>query len=249
MKILLGKPAIYKAASNGAGASETFTLIDTPREGTTTLNTTDGTAVEAKEEGGEIVEHIDTADTYALEFECFVKKGVALPFTDTDGVVAGEFAIKVMSAIDENAPSFQIDRATVAASIQYSAADSLRVKYTVTALKPTDGSKTIKYITGADTTAVTVKDSDDSTASTITNGDSKSVTAGTVEVVFTGTNMDAAASAQLHVADSNGNTNVINLAKGETTSTSVKFTGTTSAGDVMKVILDGFTVRTLVAGD
>lgn len=243
MKILLGKPVLKFANSTGSGTPASWTTIDTPREGTTTLNTTDGESLEAKEEGGEVVEHIDTADKYSLEFEVFVKKGVALPFSDTDGVIVGEFAFRVESALDSNAPSFQIDRAVISASVQYAPNDSLRVKYTVTALKPTDNSKTIKYITGATASAVTVKDSDDSSAETITTS-AKAMSAGEVEVVFTGTNMDAAVAAQLKVGD-----NIINLTKdnASSTTTSAKFTGVSSAGDLRKVILDGFTVRELPA--
>lgn len=149
MKVLLGKPKIEFTASPAA-QNATWTEIDTPREGTTTLNTTDGTALEAKEEGGVVVEHIDTADSYSLEFECFKKNGVALPFTDVDGVINGEFAFRVTSAVDTVAPSFQIDRARVSASVQYSVNDTLRVKYTVTPLKPETGS-TIKILDNTST--------------------------------------------------------------------------------------------------
>lgn len=246
MKILLGKPKIKFAESDGTGATGNWTVVDTPREGSTTLNTTEGDSIEAKEEGGEVVEHIDTADSYALEFEVFVKKGVALPFNDVDGVISGEYAFRVESAIDSNAPSFQIDRATVNASIQYAPNDSLRVKYTVTALKPTDGSKTVKYITGANPTTVTVKDSDDESAETIaaTNPTAKTMAAGDVTVVFSGSagaNMTAATSASLEVGG-----NVINLTKSPgATDTSVTFTGTSSAGSLTKIVLDGFTLRAL----
>lgn len=246
MKINLGKPKISFAESNGAGANGNWTVIDTPRENTTTLDTTDGDVVEATEEGGEVVEHIEGADKYTLNFEVFVKKGTPLPFNDIDGVIQGEYAFKVEAARDSSAPSFQIDRATVNASLQYAPNDSLRVKYAVTALKPTDNSKTVKLITGANPSTVTVKDSDDSTAETISASepDAKSMAAGAVEVVFSGSagaNMSAAASAQLIVGG-----NIINLVKSAgATDTTVTFTGTSSAGALTKVILDGFTVRTL----
>lgn len=233
MKILLGKPALYFAESNGAGATGAFTLIDTPREGTTTLNTTDGTPVAAKEEGGETVEHIDTADTYALEFEVFVKKGVALPFTDTDGVVPGEFAFKVMSAIDSNAPSFRIDRATVSASIQYAPNDSLRVKYTVTALKPTDGGRTVKYITGASMTSFSFK-VDNTEKATQASTSAVNLTAGDVSLVITGENMTGATAVQVFVGN-----NVLNLTKDSATSTTATFSGETSDGYLKKIVMDG----------
>lgn len=156
MQVLLGKPKIEFATSAAGVPGESWTEIDTPREGTTTLNTTDGTALEAKEEGGLVIEHIDTADTYTLEFECFKKNGVALPFTDVDGVIDGEYAFRVTSAIDTVAPSFQIDRARVSASVQYSVNDTLRVKYTVTPLKPATGAS-IKIIDNT-TTQTTVGD-------------------------------------------------------------------------------------------
>lgn len=140
MQLLLGKPTTsYATAGTAPDATEGWTPFDTARQGTTTLNTTDGQAIEAKEEGGEVIERIEEADSFNLEFELFVKKGHELPFNGKLDTIPGEFAFKVESAIDANTPSFYIPRATIAASLQYTANDGLRVKYTISALKPATG--------------------------------------------------------------------------------------------------------------
>lgn len=239
MIINFGKPKIYKCQSISGVPTGSWVLIDTPREGTTTLNVTKGEELQAKEEGGEIIGRLAQADTYSFEFECFVKKGVALPFTDVDGIITGEWAIKLESAIDSAVPSIQIDRATVNASPQYAVNDSLRVKYTISALKPASGS-TFKILTGAVNSGLTLKQGSTTMATEATTS-AVTLTAGDVELTVAGTSMDAAVAASLEVGG-----NIINLTKSNTsTTTSAVFEGVTSAGALTKVTMDGLTLLTL----
>jgi len=133
---LLGKP---KIEVKPAGSGKNWTELDTPVEGSTSLETSEGTDLEAREEGGEVVDRISSAASYTLTFELFKKEGVALPFADTSGVVDGEWAVKVSSALRSNAPSFQIDRAVLKTSVIYTVNDTLRKRYTFSALKPISG--------------------------------------------------------------------------------------------------------------
>lgn len=141
-----GKPTIsWKTSTNGQPASGSWTIIDTPKEDTTQLTSSAGDNVEAKEEGGELVDVMFKKNTYTLEFDIFVKKGKALPWTDTDGIVSGEYAIEITPE-DQNCVGIQIDRCTLRAETNYTSADGITVHYTATPLKPASG-KMVKLLT------------------------------------------------------------------------------------------------------
>ena len=145
--VLMGKPKVEIAKSVNGAPSGDWNEIDTPVEGSTSLETNEGTDLEAKEEGGEVVDRIAAASTYTLSFELFKKVNVPFPFVDNGGVVAGEYAVRVSSGVPGRTdPVFQIDRAVVKSSSLYSVNDTLRKRYTFTALKPASGA-TLK-ITG-----------------------------------------------------------------------------------------------------
>ena len=133
-----GKPTIKKAISTLGAPGSVWEVIDTPKEDTTQLNTTAGDNVEAKEEGGDLVDVIYKKNTYALEFDIFVKKGKALPFNDVDGVVAGEYAFQIIPE-DDACVGIQIDRSTVRVETSYTSADGILQHVTITPLKPASG--------------------------------------------------------------------------------------------------------------
>ncbi|MBQ9546755.1 MAG: chitobiase/beta-hexosaminidase C-terminal domain-containing protein [Bacteroidales bacterium] len=139
MKILLGKYIIQWTRSiNGAPFGQWKTL-DIPKESTASLETDDGNKVEAKDDWGKTVDSYTEPGTSTLAFELFKKKGLALPFKDTDGVITQEYAFRVISALDSAAPGFQIDRASISAKRTWGKEDSYRVAYTATALEPATG--------------------------------------------------------------------------------------------------------------
>ena len=150
--VLMGKPKISIAKSvNGTPAND-WHEIDTPVEGSTTLETSEGTDLNAREEGGEVIDRIAQASTYSLSFELFKKEGVAFPLIDNGGVVAGEYAIRVESGIaGRQAPRFQIDRCSVKTSALYTVNDTLRKRFTFSALKPAIGD-TVKILDATGTT-------------------------------------------------------------------------------------------------
>lgn len=232
----IGKCIIrMKNSVNGAPASGDWTGLPTPKDGTTNLTPTEGTDTEAKIEGGEVIDSIAEATAYTLEWEEFDQKGQAPSFDDNDGIVHGEYALQVLPARDESCPGFQIDRCTIKAGTTFTTGDGQRTKYTAKALKPAAGNTVKKLnVGGANPTGFSLKVGSDVVATNETSSQ-PTLSAGAVELTVTGTNLDKSMSAQLLVG-----ANTINLAKdtSNSTATSAKFTGYTSAGDLAAVILD-----------
>ncbi len=164
-----GKPTIQKATSTNGAMTGSWTAIDTPKEDSTQLQSSTGDNVEAKEEGGDLVDVMFKKNTYTLEFDIFVKKGGSLPFSDTDGIVAGEWAIKVIPE-DDQCVGIQIDRATVRAETNYTSQDGITVHYTVTPLKPASGTMVKLLTSGGTAFASNGITLDRSTASITTSG-------------------------------------------------------------------------------
>lgn len=140
-----GKPTLKFAASVAGSPSGAWNLIDTPKEGTTKLSVTAGTEVTAVEEGGEIVDSRNGKNTYQFEFDLFVKKGVARPFVDNDGIIAGEYALRVIPE-DTACEGIQIDRCSLRVEESYSVEEGKLLHYVARGLKPASG-KTVKPYT------------------------------------------------------------------------------------------------------
>lgn len=116
----------------------TWKVLDTPKNGTTKIETTAGNVVEALEEGGGVVDSRTEVNKFQLEFDLFVKKGVAAPFTDVDGVIPGEHAFRITPE-DPKAVGYVINRAQVSVQESYTSADGGILHYVVKALKPKTG--------------------------------------------------------------------------------------------------------------
>ena len=99
----------------------------------------------ANEEGGDVVDVRSGKNTYSLEFDQFVKKGKARDFEDEDGLVPGEFAIRLIPE-DEATEGLLIERATIRVEENYSATDGKIRHVVVKAIKPAAG-KTLKPYT------------------------------------------------------------------------------------------------------
>ena len=140
-----GKPRIQKCTSVAGVPDGNWVDLDTPKQDTTKLTTTAGQEVTANEEGGDAVDVRAGKNTYALEFDQFVKKGVARDFEDEDGLVAGEFAIRLIPE-DEATEGLLIERATIRVEENYSATDGKIRHVVVKAIKPAAG-KTLKPYT------------------------------------------------------------------------------------------------------
>lgn len=143
-----GKCSITHGTSSNGAAASSWTAIDTPKEDTTKLTTTAGTETTATEEGGGIVDARNGKNSYQLEFDLFVKKGGTRPFTDDDGVVAGEHSFRVTPE-DPTCEGIQIDRSIVRCEESYSTAEGKLLHYVVRCLKPASGNTVKPYTAGA----------------------------------------------------------------------------------------------------
>lgn len=141
-----GKPKLEYATSTGgeAGTSASWTELDTPKEDTTQLTTTAGEEVTATEEGGAVVDTRYKKTTYQLEFDLFVKKGQEKPFTDSDGVISGEYALR-LTPEDESCEGILIDRCVIRVEESYTAADGKMMHFVCKALKPKTGNTVKAY--------------------------------------------------------------------------------------------------------
>ncbi len=142
-----GKPKIEFATSTDGTPGDTWTEIDTPKQDTTQLTATAGDEVTANEEGGELVDVRFNKTTFEFEFDLFVKKGVERPFTDTDGVISGEWAWR-LTPEDTECEGIQIDRSVLRVEQSYSTADGILLHYVAKCLKPATGT-TIKAYTAS----------------------------------------------------------------------------------------------------
>lgn len=133
-----GKCKIEFATSEAGAPNGAWTEIDTPKEDTTKITPTAGTEVTATEEGGEVVDSRTGKNSYTFEFDLFVKKGVARPFDDNDGVIAGEFAFRITPE-DKSTEGSQIDRCSLRVEESYTTADGKILHYVAKCLKPAAG--------------------------------------------------------------------------------------------------------------
>lgn len=176
-----GKCLIQHADSvNGApAAGAAWTDIDTPKEDTTKITPTAGNEVTATEEGGDVVDARTGKNTYQFEFDLFVKKGVARPFDDNDGIITGEHAFRVIPE-DDTCEGAQIDRCTLRVEESYSTADGKLLHYVGRCLKPAAG-KTVKPYTAnglsVDKTELYFSNAADTTGKTVTAASTGNVTA------------------------------------------------------------------------
>lgn len=148
-----GKPELFIAKLNADdepvaslnpynGLSEIWHHIDTPQENSTQLTTNDGETREAKEEGGALVDYKATKSTHSLAFTLFVKKNIPQPFDDEDGVIAGNYALRLIPE-DSECQGILVEKAALRVSTTYSSQDGTLKNYTLTPLKPREGN-TIK---------------------------------------------------------------------------------------------------------
>lgn len=138
-----GKPTIKVKKVSGASFSE----LPTPIDGSTSLETTQGEKMEAKIEGGDNEAVKYKANTYELSFQIrdAPEKAEKLAvISDIDGVVKDEFTVQVIPE-NEDAIGVQIDRASVNVQTSYNSTDGVVKTYTFSALKPSDGSATVKF--------------------------------------------------------------------------------------------------------
>lgn len=152
-----GKPRIQKCASVAGVPDGNWVDLDTPKLDTTKLTTQAGQEVTANEEGGEVVDSRTGKNTYTLEFDQFIKKGKARDFSDEDGRVPGDFAIRLIPE-DDSAEGFLFERATIRVEENYSSTDGKLLHVVIKALKPANGKVLKPYVHNALTVSPTSLD-------------------------------------------------------------------------------------------
>lgn len=143
----------YTKSTNGVPGS-TWENLDTPKSDTTKLTPTEGQDIEAIEEGGGIVDSKSEKTKYVLEFALFVKKGQKLPFRNDGGIVADNYAFRLVPE-DQDALGMQLDNTSVKARFDYSTAEGFIYTVTAKVLVPASGD-ILKFIKGENATVVDI---------------------------------------------------------------------------------------------
>lgn len=138
--IAWGKPNIF-VQKIGTEKNE-WIKLDTPKEGTTELSPSKGDTMEAKEEGGGIVDRKVQKSTYELAYQLFVKKDIPQPFKTMDGIIDGNFRIAVQPE-DATIPGIYMGNTTIGAEESLSSTDGSLITYTHSGLIP-DGDAVAK---------------------------------------------------------------------------------------------------------
>ena len=140
MKTLYGSPKIeHKDSVNGAPVSGNWTEVQSPKDGTATLDSPEGTENKLKNEKGKTIDAYTEPSESTLVFELVKEKGKALPFPAKNGAIPGEHSFRISNDNDASAPAVQIDRCTLTGRILWSKGDALRVAYKATVLEPAEG--------------------------------------------------------------------------------------------------------------
>lgn len=161
MQLTWGKPTIKigKLGANGATPT-TWIDIPTPVENSTKLTPTKGEKKEAKIEGGENEAVKYAASTYTFEFEVRVGEGRDEPIEHIDGVISGEYALKLQPE-EKTLKGIIIDRGVFSAEDTWDAENGSKVKYTMDVLKPAIGKQVKREVvnfSGAGSLKVVISD-------------------------------------------------------------------------------------------
>lgn len=117
-------------------------------ENSTKLTPTKGNKIEAKVEGGENEAVKYKKNTYVFEFEVRAAKGRSKPIEDTDGVVNGEYAVR-LTPEDPTVEGILIERSQPSAEETFDAENGKKWKYTFDVLKPPAGNQVKPYLAQA----------------------------------------------------------------------------------------------------
>lgn len=124
--------------------SDTYIEIPTPVDGTLQLTATKGDKKEATVEGGDVEAVKYNKNKHAVEFE--IRQGNddgtprKKPIEDEDGVIAGEYRY-ICQPENTEVEGIVIDRCVVSCEDSLNMTDGGRWKYTIDALKPTEGNQ------------------------------------------------------------------------------------------------------------
>lgn len=132
-----GRPRIFISKLNN-GEVTTWKEFSTPVDGSTKLDTSEGDKKEAKIEGGENEAVKYNKSTYTLEFEVREAVGREQPYTNTDGLIDGEYALHIQPE-NASAKGIKFDRGVLSVLTQFGSEDGIVYHYKYDALKPATG--------------------------------------------------------------------------------------------------------------
>ena len=125
-------------------------LLPIPREGSTAINTTAGDKLEAKEEGGGIVDAKYSKSTYEVVYDLFQKKGKVHPLAakNVDGVIVGNYALAIQPAEDTAVQGIYVGKSTISSTENLSSTDGGYTSYTHSCAIPEGDSNAALTIDG-----------------------------------------------------------------------------------------------------
>lgn len=136
-----GKPDIYIQLLDAQDAPKgRIRKVGNPKEDSTNLETAEGDKTEAKGEGGAIVDVKRKKSSFELKFDEFVKKGGALTFDDTDGIVAGNYRLWYLPE-DKECPGLYFPKGTFAVNTAATSADGITQSITFSAVEKDNDTK------------------------------------------------------------------------------------------------------------
>lgn len=137
-----GKPTLEvgEYAETPTYAAFTGTIV----ENTAQLVTNKGTAKEAKESGGGIVDKRYDKSSYSFSMEIYVKKGDTRPMEDDDGVVAGHKSLR-LTPEDPTNEGFEMKKCIVTVEETFSDEIGKKLKYTFDGIRPATGKTVVPY--------------------------------------------------------------------------------------------------------
>lgn len=150
MALSWGKPSIEfgKCGLNSAAPAVWNKLPCDPVLNSTKLTPTKGEKKEAKVEGGENEDVRYAKNTFTFEFEVRAALGRTKPIPDSDGVVDGEWGVR-LTPEDPACEGILIERSRVSMEETFDTEEGKKWKYTFDVLKPNTGDQVKPYLAQA----------------------------------------------------------------------------------------------------
>ena len=117
-----GRPLIEIALLGENETPGEWKSLGTPKQDSSQLSTEAGNKTEAIEEGGGVVDVRYDKSKYSFVCQLFSKKGETKPIEDVDGIVPGNYAVR-LTPEDPTTPGWIMDKASVSVVDTWSAAD------------------------------------------------------------------------------------------------------------------------------
>ena len=139
-----GKPKVEIGVSLLGAVAVTFTVMPVIVEKTALLTSSKGTKVEAKGEGGEVIDTRYEKNSYSFACEVFLKKGDTKPIVDIDGTIAARYSVR-LTPEDTTIAGFIMHNTSVSVEETWSSDAGQKLKYTFDGIKPAVGNILVPF--------------------------------------------------------------------------------------------------------